>query len=94
MPDAELRQIRVGWRICSALLDGESGWRISRVSAKRSMEHRAPPWQPGQSGNPKGRALGSRNRMSESFLEDLRATWEKHGAHAGLNDRSNTGQIE
>jgi uncharacterized protein DUF5681 len=48
---------------------------------KKFMEHRAPPWQPGQSGNPKGRALGSRNRMSESFLEDLRATWEKHGAH-------------
>src|SRR5437899_10504052 len=49
---------------------------------KKFMEHRAPPWQPGQSGNPKGRALGSRNRMSESFLEDLRATWEKHGAPA------------
>ena len=49
---------------------------------KKFMERRAPPWQPGQSGNPKGRALGSRNRMSESFLEDLRATWEKHGARA------------
>ena len=49
---------------------------------KKFMEHRAPAWQPGQSGNPKGRALGSRNRMSESFLEDLRATWEKHGARA------------
>jgi uncharacterized protein DUF5681 len=46
---------------------------------KKFMEHRAPPWQPGQSGNPKGRVLGSRNRMSESFLEDLRATWEKRG---------------
>jgi hypothetical protein len=46
---------------------------------KKFMEHRAPPWQPGQSGNPKGRVLGSRNRMSESFLEDLRATWGEAG---------------
>ena len=49
---------------------------------KKFMAHRAPPWQPGRSGNPKGRQRGSRNGMSEAFLEDLRMTWEKYGARA------------
>jgi hypothetical protein len=42
----------------------------------------APSWQPGQSGNPAGRQRGSRNKMSENFLRDLHATWERHGALA------------
>jgi hypothetical protein len=42
----------------------------------------APSWKPGQSGNPAGRQRGSRNKMSENFLRDLHATWERHGALA------------
>lgn len=37
-------------------------------------------FQPGQSGNPKGRAKGSRNKLGEAFLADLHANWEEHGA--------------
>jgi hypothetical protein len=33
------------------------------------------PWKPGQSGNPKGRPLGSRNRFSEDFLRDFHEMW-------------------
>jgi hypothetical protein len=42
----------------------------------------APPWQPGQSGNPAGRPRGSRNRLSESFLSDFHTVWEEEGLEA------------
>ena len=37
-------------------------------------------WQPGQSGNPLGRPIGARGRFSQQFIEDMRVSWEKHGA--------------
>jgi hypothetical protein len=37
-------------------------------------------WQPGQSGNPAGRAKGSRNKLEENFLSDLLSDWQEHGA--------------
>lgn len=39
-------------------------------------------WKPGQSGNPKGRPKGSRNKLGEAFLEDMMASWQKHGTEA------------
>jgi hypothetical protein len=40
------------------------------------------PWKPGQSGNPKGRPKGSRDKINEAFLRDMVAAWEKHGIEA------------
>jgi hypothetical protein len=40
------------------------------------------PFQPGQSGNPKGRPAGSRHRLSEQFVADLADAWQKHGIAA------------
>jgi hypothetical protein len=40
------------------------------------------PFKPGQSGNPNGRPKGSRNRLAESFISDLRDIWEAHGIKA------------
>lgn len=37
-------------------------------------------FQPGQSGNPKGRAKGSRNKLGEDFLSALQADFALHGA--------------
>ena len=38
------------------------------------------PFKPGQSGNPKGRPKGARNRLGTQFLEALEADFNKFGA--------------
>src|SRR6516165_6268126 len=40
------------------------------------------PYKPGQSGNPKGRPKGSRNKLSEDFFRDLSEAWEAFGKPA------------
>jgi Family of unknown function (DUF5681) len=42
------------------------------------------PWKPGQSGNPRGRPQGSRNRLAEDFLADLHESWKTLGKAALL----------
>jgi Family of unknown function (DUF5681) len=37
------------------------------------------PWKPGQSGNPAGRPIGSRQKISEALLADLHDVWAEHG---------------
>ena len=39
-----------------------------------------PPWKPGQTGNPNGRPTGARQKLTDSFIRDLSAHYEKHGA--------------
>src|SRR5262245_24392324 len=39
-------------------------------------------WQPGVSGNPAGRAKGSRNKLSEDFVAALYNDFQEHGSAA------------
>jgi hypothetical protein len=46
----------------------------------RKTDHLKAPWKPGESGNPAGRPLGSRNKLSESVIQDIAADWAVGGA--------------
>ena len=56
-------------------------WHISLIAGPhfRLFEQRGNRWPKGQSGNPAGRPVGARQRISEQLLADLASVWEEHG---------------
>jgi hypothetical protein len=64
-------------KLRAAVLDG--GNEPAEIQQERRTGHR---WQPGQSGNPAGRQLGSRNKFSEDFLRDFHEAWQTLGKAA------------
>lgn len=56
---------------------------IQAVADKTAEEQvRGRPFLPGQSGNPKGRPKGARNRLGTQFLEALEADFNQSGPQA------------
>ncbi len=51
------------------------------VSAQNSRDNLVQ-WEPGQSGNPKGRAKGSRHKLNEEFIAKLADDFIENGADA------------
>lgn len=57
----------------------KSNGHYARKAPSRSDHLKAHRVQAGQVLNPKGRPVGSRNRLAESFIETLQAVWRERG---------------
>jgi Family of unknown function (DUF5681) len=57
-------------------------WIMSETEVTGLKQRAAHLFRPGQSGNPAGRPRGSKSKLSENFLADLHACWERHGVEA------------
>jgi hypothetical protein len=55
---------------------------MSNTEAAVEKQRPAHLFKPGQSGNPAGRPKGSRGKLTEDFLLDLRDAWSQYGAGA------------
>lgn len=53
---------------------------IKKPRRKPPTAHLMPPWQPGQSGNPRGKPLGARSRLTEKMLCDFERYYKERGA--------------
>jgi hypothetical protein len=63
-------------------MDAVVARRPESTGAKQVTGRELTQFKPGQSGNPKGRPKGSRNKLSEEFFQDLYDVWQAFGKPA------------
>ena len=51
------------------------------------------PWKPGQSGNPKGRPKGARDKLSRAVYKEMLEDWSKHGLDTIKKVRENKPEL-
>lgn len=60
--------------------DTPVGQPTGRERSLQNLQRGRKPWKPGESGNPAGRPLGARTKITEKFLMELQKLWLKRGA--------------
>ena len=50
------------------------------TSTSKGRANLLPPWKPGQSGNPAGRPIAARQRLTDAFIKDLSEHYSRCGA--------------
>ena len=72
-----------------ATIKGKASNAPEDTGTQQARGRKATQFKPGQSGNPKGRPKGARNRLGTQFLEALEADFKQHGSQA---NRSRQGE--
>ena len=65
-----------------ATIKGKASNTPEDTGTQQAPGPKATQFKPGQSGNPKGRPKGARNRLGTQFLEALEADFNKFGTQA------------
>jgi len=65
-----------------ATIKGKGSNTPEDTGTQQALGQKATQFKPGQSGNPKGRPKGARNRLGTQFLEALEADFNKFGPQA------------
>ena len=53
---------------------------VGSVLAAKTTRNIGHKWKPGESGNPSGRPLGSKQKIAEAIIRDISTAWQTHGA--------------
>ena len=78
--EAKRKKLGAQWMIVGEGGVTQTGGLVPDLQVNQITEiSKATQWKPGQSGNPKGRQVGSRNKLEETFFDKLYLSWRTYG---------------